>query len=286
MGTSFKYFVAVFKQPQIPLWILFLTHFITPLIAWAAGLIIYPNDPLIRLGFLIGASVPIGVSSIIWTALTRGVVAVSLVAVTLDTTIVPVLLPLFFKFFIGKSFHIDYWGMALQLVLMVTLPSIVGMIWHDHSNRKAVLFSEGIGGLTSKLAMLIVIYINSAVVISGITWTLAVLKTSLFTLSTVIMGFLVGYCGSLALKDRSKPMVLTMMYTVGLRNVSVGLVLALTYFPPSVSIPITMFILFQQPVAAAIPFLFKNNIVLPAIGPLDVPLENKIHGDKRVAEVS
>lgn len=69
------------------------------------------------------------------------------------------------------------------------------------------------------------------------------------------------------------------------RNVSVGLVLALTYFPPSVSIPITMFILFQQPVAAAIPFLFKNNIVLPAIGPFDVPLENKIHGDKRVAEV-
>jgi predicted Na+-dependent transporter len=260
MGTSFKYFVSVFKRPQIPFWILFLTHFITPVIAWAAGHIMYPNDPLIRLGYLIGASVPIGVSSIIWTALTKGNVAVSLVAVTLDTLIVPVMLPTFFMLLVGKSFQIDYWGMGLQLMAMVTLPSLVGMIWHDHASSKVVAFSEGLGSCSSKLAMLAVIYINSAVVMSRITWSLAILKTSMVTLFMVVMGFLVGYCGTLVLKDRNKSMVLTMMYNVGLRNVSVGLVLALTYFPPAVSVPITLFILFQQPVASAIPFIFKNKM--------------------------
>jgi predicted Na+-dependent transporter len=148
--------------------------------------------------------------------------------------------------------------MALQLMFMVTLPSIIGMIWHDHASSKILSFSEGIGGITSKLVFLVVIYINSAVAVAGITWSLAILKTSMVTLFLVIMGYLVGYCGSFALKDHSRKMVLTMMYNVGLRNISVGLVLALTYFPPAVAIPITLYILFQQPVAAAIPMLFKK----------------------------
>jgi predicted Na+-dependent transporter len=259
MSTSFKQFFNVLKKPQIPLWILFLTHFFTPLIAWAVGNIIYPNDPLIRLGYLIAASVPIGVSSIVWTAITNGYVAVSLVAITIDTSIVPVILPAFFKLIVGKSIHINYWGMASQLMIMVTIPSIIGMIWHDHSNTKIVKFYDGIGGITSKLIVITVIYINSAVAVSGITWSLDVLKTSMVTLFLVIMGYLVGYCGSKVLKDRSKPMVMTMMYNVGLRNISVGLILALTYFPPPVAIPITLYILFQQPVAAIIPILFKSN---------------------------
>ena len=258
MGTSFRHFFAVLKQPWIPLWILILTHFITPLIAWVAGLLIYPDDPLIRIGYLIGASVPIGVSSIIWTSINRGYVAVSLVAVTLDTIIVPVIMPVFFKLVIGKTIHIDYWGMALQLMLMVTIPSIIGMIWHDRSGSRILTFSEGIGGVTSKLALLAVIYINSGVAASGIVWSMAVLKIAMVTFSLVIMGYLAGYFGSLVFKDHGKPMVLTMIYNVGLRNISVGLVLALSYFPPPVAIPITLYILFQQPLAAAIPLLFKN----------------------------
>lgn len=260
MGTSFRHFFAVLKQPKIPLWILVLTHFITPLIAWVVGLLVYPDDPLIRIGYLIGASVPIGVSSIIWTSINRGFVAISLVAVTLDTTIVPVIMPAFFKLVIGKTIEIDYWGMAQQLMLMVTIPSIVGMIWHDRSGGGIRRFSDGIGGFTSKLALLAVIFINSGVAFSGVIWSLAVLKIAVVTLSLVCMGYLVGYCGSLVFKDHSMPMKLTMMYNVGLRNISVGLVLALSYFPPAVAVPITLYILFQQPLAAAIPLLFKNRV--------------------------
>lgn len=260
MGTSFKHFISVLKQPQLPLWILFLTHFITPLIAWTVGYVMYSNEPLIRLGYLIATSVPIGVSSIVWTALNKGYVAVSLVAVTLDATIVPIILPAYFNLIIGTSIHINYWQMSMQLMFMVTIPSIIGMILNDHLNSRILTFYEGVGGVTSKLVVLAVIYINSAVVVSGITWSLAVLKISMVTMFMVIIGFMVGYCGSYALKDHSRQMFLTMMYNVGLRNNSVGLVLALSYFPPSAAIPITMYILFQQPMAAAIPIIFKNKV--------------------------
>jgi predicted Na+-dependent transporter len=69
---------------------------------------------------------------------------------------------------------------------------------------------------------------------------------------------LIGFLGSYVFKDRSKETALAMIYCVGLRNISFGLVLALTFFPPPVAVPITMFILFQQPFAAMIPYLFRK----------------------------
>jgi predicted Na+-dependent transporter len=258
MGTSFRHFVSVLKKPRIPLWILLLTHLVTPLIAWGAGYLFYPDDTHARLGFLIATSVPIGVSSIVWTALAKGNVAISLVAVSIDTAIVPVMLPVIFMLLVGASVKIDYWGMALQLLGMVTIPSLVGMVWNDRASSKVMSFYSGLGGVTSRLIILAVIYINSALALSGVVWSLTVLKTALVTLFMVVIGYFVGYCGAFVVKDRSVPMILTMMYNVGLRNTSVGLVLALTYFPPPVAIPITMYVLFQQPLAAVIPYLLKR----------------------------
>jgi predicted Na+-dependent transporter len=42
LNTSLKDFITVLRKPWIPLWILFLVHFITPLTAWATGILFYP----------------------------------------------------------------------------------------------------------------------------------------------------------------------------------------------------------------------------------------------------
>ncbi len=258
MGTSFRHFLSVLKMPRVPLWILFLTHVVTPLIAWGTGLLVYPDAPYTRLGYLIATSLPIGLTSIIWTALTSGNVAVSLVAVTLDTIVAPVLLPAMLRVTVGRSFPVDYGAMMVQLMLMVTLPSIAAMIWHDRSGSKTLAFCQGIGGVTSKLGMITVIYMNSAVIVSAMAWSGTVLKAAAVTIFLVIVSFALGLFGSFLLKERSRSMEFTMMYNVGIRNVSIGLVLALTYFPPPVAVPVTLFILFQQPVAALLPHLFKR----------------------------
>lgn len=71
LETSLKEFTKVLRKPWIPLWVLILVHFVTPLTAYITGMIFYPNDPDIRLGYLIGASIPIGVTSIMWTSLVK-----------------------------------------------------------------------------------------------------------------------------------------------------------------------------------------------------------------------
>lgn len=258
LDISFKEFLQVLKKPLIPIWILILIHIISPLIAWLTGLSLFADNPNVQLGYLIGASTPIGVTSVIWTALTQGSVSIALVSVTLDTLVVPVMLPFFFQIVIGQVLQIDYMQMMFQLLLMVTIPSLLGMALHDYSSTLLTPAVKIIAGFIAKLAFFAVIFVNAAIVGPSISWDLATLKIVFITMLLVAAGYLTGFLGSCLLRDRSKETALAMIYCVGLRNISFGLVLALTFFPPPVAVPITMFILYQQPLAAVIPYLFQK----------------------------
>ncbi|HWR44634.1 bile acid:sodium symporter family protein [Sporomusa sp.] len=258
LDTSFKEFLQVLKRPVIPAWILVLIHIVSPLIAWLTGLVLFAGDHYTQLGYLVGASTPIGVTSVIWTALTQGNVSIALVAVTLDTLIVPIMLPFFFKVVIGQALQIDYMQMMVQLLLMVTVPSLLGMALHDYSRGILTPAIKTVANFISKMAFFAVIFINAAIVGPSISWDISTLKIVLITMFLVAAGYLIGFLGSYVFKDRSKETALAMIYCVGLRNISFGLVLALSFFPPPVAVPITMFILYQQPFAAAIPYLFRK----------------------------
>jgi predicted Na+-dependent transporter len=39
-----------------------------------------------------------------------------------------------------------------------------------------------------------------------------------------------------------------------MRNIASGVIIALNYFPPAISVPIILAMLFQQPIAATIPY--------------------------------
>ncbi|QDR80125.1 bile acid:sodium symporter family protein [Sporomusa termitida] len=258
LDISFKEFLQVLKKPLIPIWILILIHIISPFIAWLAGLSLFAGNHNVQLGYLIGASTPIGVTSVIWTALTQGNVSIALVAVTLDTLIVPVMLPFFCKIVIGQVLQIDYMQMMFQLLLMVTVPSLLGMALHDYSSTILTPAIRIVAGFIAKIAFFAVIFINAAIVGPSISWDLSTLKIVLVTMLLVAAGYVTGFLGSYVFGDRSKATALAMIYCVGLRNISFGLVLALTFFPPPVAVPITMFILYQQPFAAVIPYLFQK----------------------------
>ena len=257
LETSLKQFINVLGKPWIPIWILILVHVITPILSWGVGYVFFPEDFDIRLGYLISASLPVGVTSIIWTSLLRGNVSISLVTVTVDTIIAPIILPLLFMLVIGQAIQVDYLKMLLQLLGIITLPTIAGMLLHDYAEGKVAFFVRGLGGLTSKLALFLVIFFNAVAVAPMIAWNLSLIKMMLVTLFLVQASYLLGYFGGLSLKERSREITVAIVYNVGLRNISVGLILVLTNFSPAVSVPITLFILFQQPLASLVPYLLK-----------------------------
>lgn len=252
LDTSFKQFIKILKEPWIPLWMIFLIHIGAPIVAWIVGWIFYPQDQLIRLGFLISASIPVAVTSIIWTSLTNGNVPLALVVVTLDTLIVPIILPLFFLITVGEVVAIDYQDLILRLLIMVTIPSVVGMFIHDMTQGRLEKFTKTVGGFTSKMAFFMVIFLNAAMVADEFHWDFTMLKLLSVVLLLVIAGYALGYLGYRLLKGAPSGVLSAMLYNVGMRNISFGTLLALSYFPPAVAVPITLAMLYQQPMAAIV----------------------------------
>ncbi|MDT8903401.1 bile acid:sodium symporter family protein [Anaeroselena agilis] len=256
--TSLGKFGRSLLKPWIPLWSLALIHIVTPAIVWGISAVIYPAETEVRLGYLVAAAIPIGVTSVVWTAMTKGDLNLSLAAVTLDAVATPVILPLYFNVVIGQLVAINYWNLVIQLMLMVTLPSIIGMAIYDFTRGRSAPLGEGIGATLSKLAFFIVILINSSVISPQLSWNLALFKMAVVTFLMSLTGYAAGYLGAFILRDRTPGMTLTMIYNVGLRNISFGLVIALTYFPPASAIPIMLLILYQQPLAAVIPKVLQR----------------------------
>jgi BASS family bile acid:Na+ symporter len=72
-------------------------------------------------------------------------------------------------------------------------------------------------------------------------------------------GYLLGFfCGKILKTD--SPFRSTFIFSIGMRNITTGLVLALNYFPELTAIPVVFSIIFQQPLAAAsLYFLVPKN---------------------------
>lgn len=259
LKTTLRDFARIIMKPSTSLWIIILIHGVAPLIAWGAGLLFYPNDFTMRVGLLIGSAIPIAVTSVIWTTIAKGDVALALVTVTLDTLLIPVLIPAFFKMVLGTSIALDYRDLVVRLLLMVTIPSILGMVVNDLTKGRLHQFADSIGGFTSKLATSVVIIINSAIVLPQIQWNLSIVKLMLIILALVSVNYYIGFLGSYLLKDRSKEVVVAMTFNVGMRNTSFGSVLAISFFPPAVAIPVVLILLYQQPIAAIISNLFNRH---------------------------
>ena len=264
LATSFKDFIRIAKTPGIPLYTLGVIHIATPIVAWIAGHLFFPGQHLIQLGYLIGATIPVGVTSVIWTSIVRGNVALSLVTVTMDTLIAPVLLPLFILFAAGISIQIDYTRMIFDLLVMITGPSIVGMLLHDATKGKVRAFASGFGGVLSRLSFFGVIFLNSTFITSSIQWNSLILKILGVTSLVVAVGYALGYAAGRFI-HATPDVVLSIIYTTGMRNIATGLVIAMNYFTPETALPIALAMLFQQPLAALTAKIYHWRCPLPEL---------------------
>jgi len=262
LGTSFKDFYQILTRPWVPLWIFTQIHIVVPAIAWVIGWVLYPTNYLTRLGLLIAACIPVGVTSIIWTSLTEGSVALAIVVVTLDTLLVPIVLPLTLYIIAGHSVELDYSQMVFQLLNMVTIPTILGMVVNEFTKAKLKHFVESTGGFTSKVALFLVIFFNSIMIASDINWDYGIIKLLLVVFLLVAFGYLLGFLASRIIsKQEENGISQAMIYTIGMRNITFGSLLALAYFPSTVAIPITLAMLFQQPLAGAVSQICKKWLV-------------------------
>lgn len=242
--------IKVFKQyPKTILSVIAFLHILMPLWAYFLAQVIF-DDHLLAIGFLLSVAVPTGVTSVIWVTISKGNLPLCLAIILIDTLIAPIIMPITIHLIVGQTIHIETASLIFDLMWMIVLPSILGMVINEWTKGKMEEKMRTPFALVSKLCLFFIIMINSSAIapfVKNLNFELV------GVISLVLFVAVSGYTFSLILGRifmKSRADQATLVFNAGMRNIAVGVVIATTYFPPKVVMPVVFGMLFQQVLAS------------------------------------
>lgn len=146
-----------------------------------------------------------------------------------------------------------------DLFVIVVLPTIVGVGLYELSKGRIQEKVKPIAMPISKLCFVAVVALNASAIAPYVD-QLKQDMLKLIPLVIVLVGvcYAVGYFGTA--KAGGKEVQVTVSYSTGMRNISLGIVLALGYFSPLAAVPVVLSILVQRPLATVHHFVLQNLI--------------------------
>lgn len=252
LGGGFREMADVARRP-LPVVVIFaILHVVMPLLAMAAGELLFPEAPLFTTGLVLEYAIPTGVASLLWVSIGRGNTSMCLSVVLLDTLLAPFVIPLTLRVLLGSVVEMDTASMVGNLMIMVAIPALLAMtLFQMTRGRVAVTVKPRLAPF-AKLTMLVLVLANAtgcAPFLRDITPTLVKLICAVFALC--LLGFFLGYQAARLLKA-DFPTAVTMSLNSGIRNIAAGSVLAIAYFPGDVLFPVAFSPLFLQATTAVI----------------------------------
>lgn len=242
--------IKVFKQyPKTILFMIAFLHILMPLWAFFLAELIF-DDRLLTIGFLISVAVPTGVTSVIWVTISKGNLPLSLAIILIDTLLAPILMPLILHLVVGESISLNTPALIFDLIWMIVLPSIVGILVNEWTKGKLFEQYGKPMSLISKICLFGIIMINSSAIAPYVkTIDLELVKVIAVVLFLAVSGYVFSLLlGRLFWKSEADQA--TFVFNGGMRNIAVGVVIATTYFPSKVAMPVVFGMLFQQVLAS------------------------------------
>ena len=252
LGGGFREMADVARRP-LPVVVIFaILHVVMPLLALAAGKLLFPEAPLFTTGLVLEYAIPTGVASLLWVSIGRGNTSMCLSVVLLDTLLAPFVIPLTLRVLLGSVVEMDTASMVGNLMIMVAIPALLAMtLFRMTRGRVAATVKPRLAPF-AKLTMLVLVLANAtgcAPFLRDITPTLVKLICAVFALC--LLGFFLGYQAARLLKA-DFPTAVTMSLNSGIRNIAAGSVLAIAYFPGDVLFPVAFSPLFLPATTAVI----------------------------------
>lgn len=250
LNSNFTSLAQVAANPFPIVVVLLLLHIIMPIWAWMVGFLVFPGDAYTVTGLVLGVVIPTGVTSLLWISIYKGNSMLALTIVLIDTLLSPIIVPYSVAFFSGAHVEMDTITLMKGLLLMVVLPSVVAMLLNQTTKGK---IQPALGPKLApfaKIALGLCVMLNSSKVapyLSSINAKLIILAFMVLIIAATgyALAWIIG-----ALLKWSKEDVITATYTGGMRNISAGATLAVTYFPAAVAVPVILAMLFQQVLAS------------------------------------
>lgn len=257
LGTQFKQIAYVVRHPWRILLVIVLIHLLLPYIAFGLGSVFLSSNPQYIVGIVLASSIPVGVTSVMWTGLANGALPIALSIVALDTLLSPVILPYTVRLIVGQTVNINFGELFWGLMFMVVLPTLVGIVINELSKGQMKGWIHPIASPFSKLAMLAVVAINVAIVTPSLNGQHHVVVLLCVLVSMAVLGYVIGHLSGLSSRADG-PTQISMTYNVGMRNISAGITIATQYFSHEASIPVVLAMLFQQPLATLVCWLYQR----------------------------
>lgn len=252
LGGGFREMADVARRP-LPVVVIFaILHVVMPLLALAAGELLFPEAPLFTTGLVLEYAIPTGVASLLWVSIGRGNTSLCLSVVLLDTLLAPFVIPLTLRVLLGSVVEMDTASMVGNLMIMVAIPALLAMTLFQMTRGRVAATVKPRLAPFAKLTMLVLVLANAtgcAPFLRDITPTLVKLICAVFALC--LLGFFLGYQAARLLKA-DFPTAVTMSLNSGIRNIAAGSVLAIAYFPGDVLFPVAFSPLFLQATTAVI----------------------------------
>lgn len=250
LSASFRQVLDIARHPLPIVAALVIVHVVIPLFALGLGKLFFPGNPFLITGTVLEYVVPTAVAASMWCAMAEGNASLTLSVLLIDTLAAPFVLPFSLHALVGANIKIDVMGMMRDLIWMVALPALASMLINQFSGGRAGRKLTPILAPYGKLALILIIMINSTRVapfILHMTPTLFGVTAVIFVLA--VSGYVAGWLFAL-LSRQKNDVVASMSLACGMRNISAGAVIAAAYFPPEVMFPVMIGTLFQQLLAS------------------------------------
>lgn len=225
-------------------------HVAMPLLALGVSRLLLPSDTDAAAGFVLLFAAPTAVSGFIWVGIYRGDEALALALVLLDTLAAPFVLPLTVSTLLGTAVRLDGAAMAASLAFMVVLPTVLGVVLNEASRSRIPRALTPYLAPLSKILLVFVVAANSAAVAPTVdfsrirVWAVGAMGIGL-TSAAFFLGKTLGIVPGIGPARRR-----SLVFTVGLRNISAVATIAIAFFPEAAALPAILGMFFQQTLAA------------------------------------
>ena len=249
LNMKFKDVKIFVKHPALILFSIIFLHLLMPLWAYFLATVIF-DDHLLTIGFVLSVAVPIGVSSVIWINMCKGNLPLGLSIILIDTLLSPFIIPAMLYVVSGEKIELDVASLIFNLILMIVLPTILGILVNELSKGEIPKKYGKKLAPFSKLCLFAVVMINSSTIAPYLNdFNVQLISVLLLVLVVAGSGYVFALLiGRYVLKDYS--VMTTLVFTGGMRNIAVGVIVATTYFPSKVAMPVVFGMLFQQVLAS------------------------------------
>ena len=248
MGTSctLESFRSVVTAPKGFLVALLVVFVCMPVIGYTVGRLLYPSNPDFAVGHFLISVTPVAITSMVWTGIAGGNIALSLSLVTVVTVLSGFNIPLQMSLFLGKIVQFDALALLVNLSRTIVVPVILGLVLRNRFPGRVEPMRPYID-LFTKLAMLLIISVNGAVVRPYIVaFDLAILRLFLIVALHTLLNFSIALIIARLLLGRTHPSLPPVVYAASMKNNAAGLVIALNYFGAMVALPVVISMMMQQ----------------------------------------